>query len=70
MRSPLLDLPGAVEDSLDEGVAGHYGDLSGEQWSLEKGRAFSDLSDKGVVTVSGPDRLSWLTTISSQMWIQ
>lgn len=67
MRSPLLDLPGAVEDSLDEGVAGHYGDLSGEQWSLEKGRAFSDLSDKGVVTVSGPDRLSWLTTISSQI---
>lgn len=67
MDSPLLERAGAVEDSQDSGVAWHYGDLSEEQWQLEKGDAFSDLSDTGVVTVSGPDRLSWLTTISSQI---
>ncbi|MDO5048582.1 MAG: folate-binding protein [Actinomycetaceae bacterium] len=65
MQSPLF--PKAAKDSLDSDVAAHYGDLSGEQWALEKGTAFSDMSDMGIVTVSGPDRLSWLTTISSQV---
>lgn len=68
MRKPLLlDLPGAVEDDLDPGVAAHYGDLSGEQWALEESRAISDFGDLDIVTVSGPDRHSWLTTLSSQI---
>ncbi|WP_297554806.1 glycine cleavage T C-terminal barrel domain-containing protein [uncultured Actinomyces sp.] len=67
MRSPLLDLPGAVPDEFDEDVPARFDDFSGEQWQLEAGQALSDLSDLGVVQVSGPDRLSWLTTISSQV---
>lgn len=68
MRKPLLlDLSGAVEDDLDTGVAAHYGDLSGEQWALEDSRAISDCGDLDIVTVSGPDRQSWLTTLSSQI---
>ncbi|MDU6678991.1 folate-binding protein [Actinomyces sp.] len=67
MRSPLLDMPGAVPDEFDEDVPARFGDWSGEQWQLEVGQALSDLSDLGVVQVSGPDRLSWLTTISSQV---
>ncbi|MFI9275034.1 YgfZ/GcvT domain-containing protein [Kitasatospora sp. NPDC052896] len=67
MRSPLLSLPGAVPaEGPDEGVAAHYGDLFREQRELAAGRAFTDLSHRGVVTVSGPDRLSWLHLLLTQ----
>ncbi|MDR6621005.1 folate-binding protein YgfZ [Sinomonas atrocyanea] len=59
--------PGAVAaHGPDEGVAAHYGDPVREQRELAGGRAAVDLSYRGVVTVAGPDRLSWLTTLSSQ----
>jgi hypothetical protein len=59
MKSPLLALPGAVPaEGADEGVAAHYGDLFREQRELAAGRGFVDLSHRGVVTVSGADRLS------------
>ncbi|MDO5720561.1 MAG: glycine cleavage T C-terminal barrel domain-containing protein [Actinomycetaceae bacterium] len=66
-KSRLLNLPRAVEDSRDAGIAAHYGDLSGEQWRLETGEAISDFDDLDIVGVTGPDRLSWLTTLSSQI---
>ncbi|NYE95317.1 hypothetical protein FHU41_001538 [Psychromicrobium silvestre] len=66
-RSPLLSRPGAVAaEGLDQGVAAHYGDPLREQRALAAGTAVVDHSQHGVVTVSGPDRLSWLTTLSSQ----
>ncbi|WP_028279629.1 glycine cleavage T C-terminal barrel domain-containing protein [Arthrobacter sp. H5] len=66
--SPLLDLPGAVAaGGADQGVASHYGDPLREQRSLARGEAVVDLSHRGVVTVSGPDRLSWLNTLTSQL---
>ena len=65
--SPLLDRPGAVEgDGPDAGVAAHYGDPLREQRLLAEGLAVVDLSHRGVVTVTGPDRLSWLHSITSQ----
>ena len=65
--SILLGRPGAVADGgLDSGVAAHYGDPVREQRELAAGRAAVDLSHRGVVTVAGPDRLTWLTTLSSQ----
>lgn len=65
--SPLLSRHGAVEaGGLDAGVASHYGDPLREQRELARGNAVVDLSHRGVVTVSGPDRLSWLNTLSSQ----
>src|SRR3954451_23672294 len=70
-RSPLLARPGAVEASgADAGVAAHYGDPLREQRLLARGEAVVDLSHRGVVTVSGPDRLSWLNTLSSQLLLQ
>jgi tRNA-modifying protein YgfZ len=67
-RSPLLDRPGAVADSgPDAGVALHYGDPVHEQRALARGEALVDLSHLGVVTVTGPDRISWLNTLSSQL---
>jgi hypothetical protein len=65
--SPLLARPGAVEDEgPDAGVAAHYGDPLREQRLLEEGLAVVDLSHRGVVTVSGPDRLSWLHSMTTQ----
>lgn len=67
VASPLLGLPGAVEGSgIDAGVAWHYGDPAAEQRALVDGRAFVDQSHLGVVTVTGPDRLTWLHSLSTQ----
>ncbi|HWM39683.1 MAG TPA: folate-binding protein [Streptomyces sp.] len=67
MNSPLLSLPGAVAaEGQDEGVAAHYGDLFREQRSLAAGTGFVDLSHRGVVAVSGADRLSWLHLLLTQ----
>jgi tRNA-modifying protein YgfZ len=66
-RSPLLSLPGAVEaDGVDAGVAAHYGDPYREQKSLAAGTGFVDLSHRGVVRIAGPDRLTWLHSLTSQ----
>ena len=66
-KSPLLSRPGAVEAAgPDAGVAAHYGEPLREQRALAAGTAVVDLSHRGVVTVTGPDRLSWLNTLSSQ----
>ena len=65
--SPLLSRHGAVEaGGLDAGTAAHYGDPLREQRALARGTAVVDLSYRGVVTVRGEDRLSWLNTLSSQ----
>ena len=67
MRSPLLDLPGAVAaDGVDRDVAAHYGSFNGEQRTLEAGEGFVDLSHRDVVRVSGPDRLTWLHSLTTQ----
>jgi folate-binding protein YgfZ len=65
--SPLLDLPGAVAgNGLDAPVAAHYGSFTGEQRTLEAGDGFVDLSHRDVVRISGPDRLTWLHSLTSQ----
>ncbi|WP_326819721.1 CAF17-like 4Fe-4S cluster assembly/insertion protein YgfZ [Streptosporangium sp. NBC_01756] len=67
MRSPLLDTPGAVAAGTpDADVAGHYGDPFAEQRAFLAGEAMVDRSNRGVVRISGPDRLSWLNSLSSQ----
>ncbi len=67
-RSPLLGFPGAVAaDDPDVGVAWHYGDPIGEQRAAERGAALFDLSHRGIIAVSGPDRLTWLNTLTSQL---
>ncbi|WP_084039155.1 folate-binding protein YgfZ [Demequina sp. NBRC 110053] len=67
MTSPLLTRPGAVDDTgADSGVAWHYGDPTAEQRALAAGRAVSDQSHLGIVTVTGPDRLSWLDSLTTQ----
>ncbi|EWS99837.1 hypothetical protein N865_02265 [Intrasporangium oryzae NRRL B-24470] len=66
-RSPLLDRPGAVAgEGLDASVALHYGDPMREQRVLEEGLGVVDLSNREVITVTGPDRLSWLHSLTTQ----
>ncbi|HET9173550.1 MAG TPA: glycine cleavage T C-terminal barrel domain-containing protein [Actinospica sp.] len=67
MRSPLLDLPGAVPaEAPDAGVAAHYGNPHVEQRELEAGRGFVDLSHRGVLRIGGKDRLSLLHSLTTQ----
>lgn len=67
MVSPLLKLDGAVEaDAPDSGIAAHYGSFTREQRRFESGDGFVDLSNRDVFTVTGPDRLSWLHSLSTQ----
>jgi len=65
--SPFLALPGAVPaDGIDSGVPAHYGDPFREQRELVTGTGVVDLSHRGVVRVSGPDRLGWLHSLTTQ----
>ena len=65
--SPLLGSAGAVPaEGADAGVAWHYGDPLREQRRLAAGEAVVDLSHRGVLRIDGPDRLSWLHSLTSQ----
>jgi folate-binding protein YgfZ len=72
MESPLLLLPGAVPSEWpDEGVASHYGDPMREQRALDDGDAGGafgvvDRSNRGVVRITGQDRLTWLHSLTTQ----
>jgi folate-binding protein YgfZ len=66
-RSPLLGWSGAVAaDGVDAGVAWHYGDPLREQRMAAASCGLLDQSNRGVLLVSGPDRLGWLHSICSQ----
>jgi folate-binding protein YgfZ len=70
----LADLPGAVilEDTgtVDDGAVAHFGSPAREERALRSGRAFTDLSHVDVVRVSGPDRLEWLNSLTTQKLIE
>jgi tRNA-modifying protein YgfZ len=60
-------MPGAVPaDAPDEGVAAHYGDPFAEQRGAVAGLGLVDRSNRGVIRIAGPDRLSWLHNLSTQ----
>jgi folate-binding protein YgfZ len=63
----MLDLAGAVEAEWpDEGVAAHYGDPMREQRVMSERPTLVDRSNRGVIKITGPDRLSWLHSLTSQ----
>ncbi len=67
MGSPLLKSPGAVAgDEPDSGVAAHYGEPFAEQRALTDAAGLVDRSNRGVVRITGPDRLSWLHSLTTQ----
>ena len=65
--SLLLSWPGAVEAAWpDEGVAWHYGDPMREQRTAESAAAIVDRSNRGVLRITGADRLTWLHSLTTQ----
>jgi folate-binding protein YgfZ len=63
----VLSRPGAVAGQPpDDGVAWHYGDPFGEQRLALSEGAVVDRSHRGVVRVGGPERLTWLHSLTSQ----
>jgi hypothetical protein len=66
-ESPLLTWPAAVQAGWpDQGVAAHYGDPLREQRGLDTTAGLVDRSNRGVLTITGPDRLSWLHSLTTQ----
>jgi len=67
MNSPLLTHTGAVPaEGRDAGVASHYGDPHAEQRALARSAGVVDRSNRGVVRITGADRLSWLHSLTTQ----
>lgn len=63
VAAPFAVVPGAV---IDDGGLAHVGSPVGEQRALAAGSALAPLADRAVIVVSGPDRLTWLDSITSQ----
>lgn len=72
--SPAFDEPGAVapqpgagtDHTVDAAVPAHYGDPFGEQRAATRRAGVIDRSHRGVLRVTGPERLSWLHLLLSQ----
>jgi folate-binding protein YgfZ len=56
----------APETGPDAGAVWHYGDPLGEQRAAAEEAVVIDRSHRGVLTITGGDRKSWLHSISSQ----
>ncbi|HIT74952.1 MAG TPA: folate-binding protein YgfZ [Candidatus Avipropionibacterium avicola] len=54
------------ESGPDLGAVWHYGDPMREQRELTDGRGAVDQSHRGVLSITGPDRLTWLHSLTSQ----
>lgn len=63
LTDPFEAVPGAV---FDDGVLQHVGNPFQEQRALARGIAVAPLAGRGIIAVSGEDRLSWLDSLTSQ----
>ena len=70
MISPISsDFAGAVlvaEGSVDAGLVWHYGDPFSEQRAWAAGRGNVELSNRGVFTIEGEERLAYLHALTTQ----
>ena len=55
-----------VETGVDAGLVWHHGNPVAEAHAVEAGDAVVDLSNREVVEITGPDRLGWLHSLTSQ----
>lgn len=56
----------APAESPDAGMPWHYGDPFGEQRAAQHDAVVIDRSHRAVITLAGPERRSWLHSISTQ----
>jgi tRNA-modifying protein YgfZ len=64
--SPLLSLPGAVAPEDGGRTAWHYGGPLTEQRKAMATGALFDRSDRDIISVTGPQRLEWLHSLTTQ----
>ena len=62
----MTSIPDMNQASVDADIPWHYGDPFAEQRLLAAGHGRVDLSNRGVVRISGADRLSWLNSLTTQ----
>ena len=62
----MTAIPNMDDTSVDAPVPWHYGEPLKEQRSMSTSEVWIDLSHKGVVTVTGIDRHSWLHSLLTQ----
>ena len=55
-----------VESGPDKGGIWHFGEPNQEQKALVAGNAWADLSHRGIISISGKDRLTWLYALTTQ----
>ena len=55
-----------VESGADKGAIWHFGEPNQEQKALVAGNGWADLSHRGVISISGKDRLTWLHALTTQ----
>ena len=55
-----------VESGPDKGAIWHFGEPNKEQKELVSGNGWADLSHRGVISISGKDRLHWLHALTTQ----
>ncbi len=55
-----------VEDGPDKGAIWHFGEPNHEQRALELGTIWADLSHRGVIAITGADRITWINNMTTQ----
>jgi folate-binding protein YgfZ len=55
-----------VESGPDNGAIWHFGEPNKEQKELVSGNGWADLSHRGVISINGKDRLTWLHALTTQ----
>lgn len=55
-----------IEEGIDVGAVWHFGQPSQESRALHEGSGWADLSHLEIVRISGPDRLTWLHSLTTQ----
>ncbi len=58
--------PVMVEEGIDAGLAWHFGNPVAEGRAMADGLGVADLGNRDVVEIEGPDRLTWLHSLTSQ----
>ena len=55
-----------VESGPDKGAIWHFGEPNQEQKALVAANAWADLSHRGIISICGKDRLTWLHALTTQ----
>lgn len=55
-----------MDEGVDAGLAWHYGNPVAEGRAMAEGLGVADLQNRDVVEIKGPDRLTWLHSLTTQ----